>query len=130
LLPSLGALLGLFLHELCTKRRRRPFTRLTLRCRKAGTLKECVFHSAFKPGLLDDVSELVREQSPPARRAGPILSACKDEVSPNCIRYRVNRPCRLCRFRIGVHAHVAEVMPEAWLHKRARGCIQWLPLRA
>jgi hypothetical protein len=52
------------------------------------------------------------------------MSRPKHNISSDCICERVNCSRRLACARVSVHAHTAEILPEARLEEGARICIE------
>ena len=74
--------------------------------------------------LLNDVRQFVREQLPSVRALRRVLRRPEHDIAPRRVSQRVHRPRRLCRTRVRVHAHVAEVLAETVLHLGARGRVE------
>src|SRR5215510_15658474 len=60
---------------------------------------------------------------------GSVLAPAENHVLANRVGEGIDRSCRLCRARVAMHAHLAEVVPEARLHERARLGIKRLARR-
>src|SRR5260370_28813595 len=71
--------------------------------------------------------QLMRQQTTTLRILRSVLPRAKYYVPPNRVRQCIHRPRRLGCLCIGVDADSTEIMPEAWLHERSRGCIERLP---
>jgi len=76
--------------------------------------------------LLDDVCQLMCQQSPSRGSSRRVLRSVEYNVSPHCIGQCIHGACRLCCSHVGVHANVAEIVTKARLHEFARVWIQWL----
>src|SRR5450432_3152928 len=74
--------------------------------------------------------ELVAEQPPSGGRSGCILSRGKYHVVANRVSEGVDGSRGFGRARIRVHAHLAEVMTEAWLNECPGGGVEGLSGRA
>ena len=80
--------------------------------------------------LLDDVCQLMRQQSLSGSSFRRVLRSVEYNVAPYRVGECIHGPCRLCRPHVRVHANVAEIVTKARLHEFARVWIQWLAARA
>ena len=70
--------------------------------------------------------QLVREQAPALGRRGLVAARPEHDVAPHRVGERVDGPGRLRSPSVGVHAYLAEIVPEPRLHERARGRVERL----
>jgi hypothetical protein len=77
--------------------------------------------------LLDNVSQLVSDQTAPVERRRVEVSASEHYVATMCIRQRIERLCRLSSVRVCMQPHVAEVVTEVGLKLGADSGRQRLP---
>jgi hypothetical protein len=80
--------------------------------------------SAF---LLNDVGQLVGNQSATRQLPRCEASFSEDDMIPHAVRERVDRLRRVGRRRISVDPHTGEVMAEARLHERPGRLIELPP---
>jgi len=80
--------------------------------------------------LLHDMNQLVREDTTSRTCSRSIVTLSEYNITPNCVRQRVHRACRLRRLRVSVHSHLAEVVAETRLEERAGRTIERLAGRA
>ncbi len=80
--------------------------------------------------LLDDMSQFVREQPAALRGSGIEAPKAENDVVSNCVGMSVERPSRHLCVLIRMHAHTAEVVSEARLHKGASRQVEGLTRRA
>ena len=73
--------------------------------------------------LLRDMGELVREHLRPGGPRG-VLPRGEDDIRADRVGVRADAPCGARRGRVGVHAQIAQVAPEARLEERALGARQ------
>src|SRR5205814_2389272 len=80
-----------------------PFRRIN------GTAHAQIAHSCCGfATLLDDVCQLMCQQSPSRGSSRCVLRSVEYNVSPHCIGQCIHGACRLCCSHVGVHANVAE----------------------
>ena len=80
--------------------------------------------------LLNYVCELVGQQFAARQRLRRVIACAEHHILPGGKRSGREGVRSLRRLIIAMHAHLAEVMPEAWLHERAHGGRQRLPAPA
>jgi hypothetical protein len=85
-----------------------PFQRLVL------SERWCTFSATLR--LLRHVSQLVAQQAQARTRVRRILLGRKCHVPAYCVCLSLDRPGGLGRLRVGVHPHLAEVLPKAGFH--------------
>ena len=66
--------------------------------------------------LLNDMSEFVRQQSPPFLRLRREPASAKNDVAPHGVGEGVHVVCRLAGNGVGMDAHMRKVVSEALLH--------------
>jgi hypothetical protein len=83
--------------------------------------------------LLDNVSQLVRDDPSARLPFGRIFASSEDNVEANCIGPRIDTPRREGRLFVGMNTHLTEIISETRLEKGPRCSWQWqataLPLR-
>src|SRR5260370_40175832 len=76
------------------------------------------------------MGQLMSYQPLPQARPVRVLTDTEHHVPSYRIGQRVDGFGRLCRLRVGVHPHPAEVATEAWLEEGAGGGLERLAVRA
>src|SRR5208282_2753207 len=84
-------------------------------------------HSGCSAALLDDVRQLVSQQSLPDALMRRVPALRKDQILSNCIGQRANHLCGRRSVGPNMHPHGAEIMAEARLEEGARRCVKGLP---
>jgi hypothetical protein len=70
------------------------------------------------------MSQLVRQHLSARARLRSILICSEDDVMSDGVRQRIDGARRLGRYRIAVHAHMAEVIAKPGLHENARSRVE------
>ena len=78
------------------------------------------------PCLLNGVSQLVRQKLSAGTSLRRILARAEDHITTQRIGERIDRPRRFRSVRAGMHAHLAEVVAEAWFEEGSSDSIQRL----
>ena len=98
--------------------------------RRAGRLDGQVSRRRGPATLLHDVRELVGQQPEPRPGLGRVPPEPEDEVAPDGVGPRADRPGRRRRQGARVHANAAEVVAEAGLHPAPDGRLEGTAGRA
>jgi len=77
-------------------------------------------------GLLQGVSQLVRQKLSAGTSLRRILARTEDHITTHRIGERIDRSRRFRSVGAGMHAHLAEVVAEAWFEEGSSDSIQRL----
>jgi hypothetical protein len=104
------------------------------RCGRRGALERIVrwyyrqdSRDIARIALLDDVSQLVREQLRARRRAGRVSVRPEDDVASDRVRARGDGFGRRGGCFVGMYPDAGEVVVEASLHRALHAGVEWTP---